>query len=308
MDVSRTVHAARLLALAGLAALLWFAVSLFFGPHSASADEPSPLDPLGSVVGSLTQPLVSTVAPVVSAPVQAAAPVVQAVAPVAAQAITAAVPAPVAAAVAPVAAPVAAVVSTVTAPVAAAAAPVTAPLEPLVSAVVEPLAPAVAQVVDPLAPVVAPVTNPALDVLSPALDSLVDAPTVGPVPAEPAEFGPAVSVPATDAASNATAASAFLRLAVNGQTASSASPQGVSGIAVTSALEGDPALPVDGPLPAAPAALSGSAASGAAGGSAASADVARGFALAAARGASVTTLSDDELPSSPTFPSDTTPD
>jgi len=312
MDVSRSLRAARLLALAALAALLWFVVSLFFGSHAASADEPSPLDPLGGLVGSVTEPLVSTVAPVVSTPVQAVAPVVQTVAPVAAQAITAVVPAPVAAAVAPVAAPVAAVVSSVTTPAAAVVAPVTAPLEPLVSAVVAPLTPAISQVVEPLAPVVAPVVPAVLEPLSPVLGPLGDAvvaPVFGAADADvAAALGVAVSVPETDATTNATASGGYLRLAPNGASAASAGLQTTLGSAAASAPDGSPGLPVDGPLPAAPTALSGSAAASAAGGSSSSADVARGFSLAAARGASVITLVDDDLPSSPTFPSDTTPD
>ncbi|MET0886966.1 MAG: hypothetical protein ABWX92_11000 [Mycetocola sp.] len=305
MDVSHALRAARLLALAGLAALLWFVLSLFLGSSSASADEPSPLDPLGSVVGSVTEPLVSTVAPVVSAPVQAVAPVVQAVAPVAAQAITAVVPAPVAAAVAPVAAPVAAVVSTVTTPVTTAIAPITAPLDPLVSAVVTPLAPSVAQIVEPLAPIVSPVVDPLLPTVGSLLDQVAE-PVFGPAPqSDGAAVGVAVSVPTTDATPTTTAAGAALRLTSSGYPATSA---GLIVPATTNAPVGAPGLPVDGPLPAAPTALSGSAAGSAAGGTAASADVARVFSLAAAWGASVTTRFDDELPSSPTFPSDTTPD
>jgi len=244
--------------------------------------------------------------------VQAVAPVVQTVAPVAAQAITAVVPAPVAAAVAPVAAPVAAVVSSVTTPAAAVVAPVTAPLEPLVSAVVAPLTPAISQVVEPLAPVVAPVVPAVLEPLSPVLGPLGDAvvaPVFGAADADvAAALGVAVSVPETDATTNATASGGYLRLAPNGASAASAGPQTTLGSAAASAPDGAPGLPADGPLPASPTALSGSAASSAAGGSSSSADVARGFSLAAARGASVITLDDDDLPSSPTFPSDTTPD
>jgi len=112
----------------------------------------------------------------------------------------------------------------------------------------------------------------------------------------------AVSVPETDATANATAAGAVSLLASNAQTAASDS------LSPTTDLAGAPGFPAGSPLPAAPTALSGSAASGAAGPSPANADVADGFAVAPSTGTAVSTLFDDDLPSSPTFPSDTTPD
>ncbi|WP_411698769.1 hypothetical protein [Conyzicola sp.] len=302
MDLSQHLRAVRLLALAGLATLLWFIVSLFIGSSSASADDGSLVDPVGTLVGSVTEPL----APVVAAPVQAVEPVVQAVAPIAAQAVTVAVPAPVVAAVAPVVAPVVTVASPVTAPVVAVIAPVVAPLSPVVdplvpvvSAVVSPLSPALAEVVAPLAP-----AFPTLTPAAPVVDGLL----VDGIPVDPSQ--PAAddvsagvmaasvtgSVSETDATARATTARANPHTSLSMQLATSARLDTALG------------MPSEVPLPAAPTALSGSAASSAAGLSFSSADLVRGFDVTAAGGAAVSTLADDELPSSPTFPSDTTPD
>ena len=301
MDVSRTLNAVRLLVLAAVAAILWFVLSFFLGSGSASANEPSPLDPVGSLLGAVTEPI----APVVAAPVQVVAPVVTAVVPVAAP-----VAAPVVQAVAPVAAPVVAAVAPVTAPVVAAVAPVTAAVTPVVAPIVTPIAPVLA----PLTPIVdalAPVTGPLAG--TPVGPVLVGPLLVGPVLGGPAvqpaqlavdsvladvaaSLGLTVSVPQTDDAAHATTAGAASQLANYAEPVSSVG------------LESAPGLPTEAPLPAAPTALSGSAVSGAAGPSPVSADVVHAFDLAAALSVAVSTLFDDELPSSPTFPSDTTPD
>ncbi|WP_188508817.1 hypothetical protein [Conyzicola nivalis] len=324
--MSRSLHAARLVALAALAAVLWFILSFFSESHSASANAPSPLDPVGSLVGSVTEPLAPVVVPVVAAPAQVVAPVVQAAAPVAAPVVAAVVPT--AAPVAAVAAPVTNVVSTVTTPVAAAVAPVVQPLAPVVSSAVEPLAPALTDVVTPLAPVISPILDPLAPVVSPVLNPL--APVVGTFsPVVPLASGVLPSLdsfvgslevaPVHDAVDAVLAdVASAVGLTVSARESDSAARVTSAGVtpqsslsvklATSAHLDSAPGMPREAPLPAAPTALSGSAASSAAGPFPVGADLVRGFDLSRATWAAVSTASDDELPSSPTFPSDETPD
>ena len=317
----------RIVALAASAAFLWFVASLFLGSSSAAAshaDERSPLDGVASLVGSVTAPVTAAVTPVVAVPVAVVVPVVEAVAPVAAPVVSAA--APVAAAVAPVVQPVATVVSTVTAPaapvvstvvapvlapavatltpVAGALAPAVAPLAPVVA----PLAPVLGPVVAPLRPVLGPVVaplTPAVDVLTPLLPGLDAAALTPGVAAAPAFVQPSADDSNVRTASGAAVASLGRALSAPASGASiEASTLVTPSGGLPSPLAGD--SPTD---PALPAANSGGAAgAGVGGGAAAAGDDSARFSFDFAVSGLRPPLVDDELPSSPTFPSDTTPD
>jgi len=317
----------RIVALAASAAFLWFVASLFLGSSSAAAshaDERSPLDGVASLVGSVAAPVTAAVTPVVAVPVAVVVPVVEAVAPVAAPVVSAA--APVAAAVAPVVQPVATVVSTVTAPaapvvstvvapvlapavatlspVAGALAPAVAPLAPVVA----PLAPVLGPVVAPLRPVLGPVVaplTPAVDVLTPLLPGLDAAALTPGVAAAPAFVQPSADDSNVRTADGAAVASLGRALSAPASGASiEASTLVTPSGGLPSPLAGD--SPTD---PALPAANSGGAAgAGVGGGAAAAGDDPARFSFDFAVSGLRPPLVDDELPSSPTFPSDTTPD
>ena len=328
----------RIVALAASAAFLWFVASLFLGSSSAAAshaDERSPLDGAASLVGSVTAPVTAAVTPVVAVPVAVVVPVVEAVAPVAAPVVSAA--APVAAAVAPVVQPVATVVSTVTAPAApvvstvvapvlapavatltpvagalapavAPLAPVVAPLAPVLGPVIAPLTPVLGPVVAPLRPVLGPVVaplTPAVDVLTPLLPGLDAAALTPGVAAAPAFVQPSADDSNVRTADGAAVASLGRALSAPASGASiEASTLVTPSGGLPSPLAGD--SPTD---PALPAANSGGAAgAGVGGGAAAAGDDPARFSFDFAVSGLRPPLVDDELPSSPTFPSDTTPD
>ena len=317
----------RIVALAASAAFLWFVASLFLGSSSAAAshaDERSPLDGVASLVGSVTAPVTAAVTPVVAVPVAVVVPVVGAVAPVAAPVVSAA--APVAAAVTPVVQPVATVVSTVTAPaapvvstvVAPVLAPAVATLTPVAGAlapavtplapVVAPLAPVLGPVVAPLRPVLGPVVaplTPAVDVLTPLLPGLDAAALTPGVAAAPAFVQPSADDSNVRTADDAAVASLGRALSAPASGASiEASTLVTPSGGLPSPLAGD--SPTD---PALPAANSGGAAgAGVGGGAAAAGDDPARFSFDFAVSRLRPPLVDDELPSSPTFPSDTTPD
>jgi len=317
----------RIVALAASAAFLWFVASLFLGSSSAAAshaDERSPLDGVASLVGSVTAPVTAAVTPVVAVPVAVVVPVVEAVAPVAAPVVSAA--APVAAAVTPVVQPVATVVSTVTAPaapvvstvVAPVLAPAVATLTPVAGAlapavtplapVVAPLAPVLGPVVAPLRPVLGPVVaplTPAVDVLTPLLPGLDAAALTPGVAAAPAFVQPSADDSNVRTADGAAVASLGRALSAP---ASGASIEASTLVTPSGGLPSP--LPGDSPTdPALPAANSGGAAgAGVGGGAAAAGDDPARFSFDFAVSGLRSPLVDDELPSSPTFPSDTTPD
>ncbi|MET4580676.1 hypothetical protein ABIE21_000166 [Conyzicola nivalis] len=329
----------RILVLAASAAFLWFVASLFLGSSSAAAshaDERSPLDGVASLVGSVTAPVTAAVTPVVATPVAVVVPVVEAVAPVAAPVVSAAVSAPVAAAVAPVVKPAATVVSTVTAPAApvvtTVVAPVLAPVVATLTPVVGALAPAVAPlapVVAPLAPVLGPVIAPLAPVLGPVVAPL--GPVLGPVVApltpavdvltpllsgrDPAARTPGVAAalafvqPSTDG-SNARTTDGAALASLGRALSAPASGASIEASTLVTPSGGLPSpLPGESPAdPALPAASSGGAAGGGGGCASAAGDDPARFSFDFAVSGMRAPLFDDELPSSPTFPSDTTPD
>ena len=275
MDISRHPAPLRILGsivVGAVGALLWLVASVFLGSTSAAASptDGSPLDGVTELVGSVTTPVAQALAPVT-------APVAQAVAPV-------------------------------TAPVTQALAPVVQPVVAVVAAVATPLAPVVAPLVSPVAPLIDATVVPLLPDLSEALEPLgATTPTSGPE----APGGDAAVIGAADVAAALTAERDAVSLTRDPELATSAALS--VAFPSSAAVSSDGGVP--GPLspdlpwsPAVPTGQAGTAAGNPGAAPAAAAELSDAYWVAPGLAGVRTSLLDDDLPSSPTFPSDTTPD